>query len=103
MEFLYSTQGPLSRAAFAIRFLVILVIGTAICYGLYFAGYKFLHFTQVGAFWALLGAIFTFWALVAQTFRRLQDIGIHGIYAFVPVYNFYILLLAFIKPGKLES
>ena len=103
MEFLFNTQGPLGRAAFAIRFVIILVIGSLITYGLYKAGYKFLHFTTVGVFWALIGGFFTVWALTAQTCRRLQDIGISGIQVFYPVYNLYILLLAFIKPGKLKS
>ena len=103
MEFLYSTESPLGRVAFAIRFFVILAIGAAVTYGLFEAGYHFLHFKPVGYFWAILGAFFSGWAVFVQFMRRLQDLDIDGIYAFVPVLNLYFLLLAFTKAGKLES
>lgn len=103
MEFFYNTQGPIGRAAFAVRLLIVIAIGTGVSYLLFKAGYKFLHFETVGYFWALLGAFFFGWSAIVQLMRRLQDIDVPGIHAFIPVYNLYILLLAFIKPGKSEQ
>ena len=103
MEFLYSTENPLGRVAFAIRFFLILAVGTVVTLFLYDKGYHLLHFKPVGYFWGILGAFYFGWAACVQFMRRLKDLDIPGIYAFVPVLNIYFLALAFFKAGKLES
>ncbi|MGB0372087.1 MAG: DUF805 domain-containing protein [Opitutales bacterium] len=103
MDFLYNTQNPLGRGAFVIRLLIVIVLGVAVSYALYEAGYHFLHFKTVGIFWAILGAFFFGWAAIVQLMRRLRDLDIPGFFAFIPVYNLYVLLLAFTKAGKSEQ
>ncbi|MEM7673043.1 MAG: hypothetical protein AAF212_06845 [Verrucomicrobiota bacterium] len=100
MEFLYNTQGPLGRQAFVIRLFVVILLGAIVSFALYQAGYYFLHFETVGIFWAMLGGFFFGWAAIVQLMRRLRDLDIPAIFAFVPVYNLYVLLLAFTKAGK---
>ncbi|NRA28063.1 MAG: hypothetical protein HRU10_12550 [Opitutales bacterium] len=103
MDFFFSTRTPLARLPFAIRLVIVLLVGTGISYLAFKAGYKFLHFTEVGVFFAIITGSITAWTALVQVIRRLRDLDIHAIFFFVPIYNLFLLVLAFVKPGKLEK
>ena len=100
MEAIFSTRGPIGRGPFAVRSALILMVGAIVGYGLYKAGYFFLHFKTVGIFWALVAAFVTAVALFVQIIRRAQDIGKPSIWMFVPIYNIYLLGLLLFKEGR---
>ncbi|MGJ3242116.1 MAG: DUF805 domain-containing protein [Opitutales bacterium] len=101
MDWLYSFNGTLGRGSFTLRLVVILMVGAVASYGAYLAGYHgFHHFVPVGIWFALLVALTTLATAYVQVVRRMRDIGIPPFFVWIPVYNLYILVLLFVKPGK---
>ena len=74
MDFFFSTRTPLARLPFAIRLVIVLLVGTGISYLAFKAGYKFLHFTEVGVFFAIITGSITAWTALVQVIRRLRDL-----------------------------
>lgn len=103
MEYFLKTHGPIGRQAFILRTLILFVLGGLVSFGLYEAGYHFLHFKAVGYFFVIVTWLIFGTAIFIQIMRRMQDLGKPSITFFIPFYNLYLLALILFVPGKSQE